>query len=585
MPKIPRSQRTIGRNRVNTGRVINTVSEEQFGFGRTKQEAVRATQQRDNSLVRAAQLGNMFKQELDRTEGMRAANGFDAERERIEAKYKQERGRNAIEKFSEYKTKLDDLKSKYSEKLSNENQTAVYNDYANRSERNFLETARSHSMAESRVYNKEVRTERRKRNVNDAVSGYSIPNRVSEKISLLDQELESEYNLEGHSQEWLANKKKEVRSEIHGAIIGKLVGEQEAGKAKAWLEANKNGLDEESYLEARKLVDSAYMIEEHQGITEGMISNGLSEREALAQARKNSKGKKEENLVSMIKRRYSEMERAGKANKNEVLMDFVAEIKSGKHYDTLLSDPAFEAMGKENQKLLLRVYEKFQEGGDTPTNLAVKGQVREMLLNPETRDKAVRDNVLEKNMDLFSTEDYLELKRFETFVARNDLGKINDYQGKNQRFQAKLNKSGIALSDKESKALKEKYYIELDRFQEETGKSATKEDEKEIFNTLTTEVIVDKDNAEWFQFGDDKKRVFELEPSDFEIGDLEGSLESIVEADLVRKGVLSELSPISERDEAIQKALAENYTYYSERMKNMGNEGNSETLIGGFGDS
>lgn len=267
----------------------------------------------------------------------------------------------------------------------------------------------------------------------------------------------------------------------------------------------------------------------------------------------------------MVKRRYSERDRSNKVDKNGMLMDLVAEIEKGVHFDEL-PVTEFQALDKNNQKLLLRVYEKYQKGGDIKTNPLIMADMREMLLNPETRDKAIRDGALEQNIDAFSTEDYIQMKRFETFVANNDQEKLKSYQTKKQVFDTKIQQAELKLAENDYKMLREKYYLELDKLQQSTGRRAEPEDEQEIFNTLTMEVITDKDNAEWLQFGDDKKMVFELTADDFELGDLEGDLESIVENDLIRKGVINDLSPIDDRDEAIQKALAENYKYYSDQI-------------------
>jgi hypothetical protein len=144
--------------------------------------------------------------------------------------------------------------------------------------------------------------------VDDAAANYNNPSKILESMAVARGEIASMAERNGWSPEVAASKLQEARSAIHKTVIEAAL-DRAPGYASSYYQANKADIDGRERAKLEKALEASSIRGAAQAAEDRIMGQGLSEADALAEARKIRDPKLRDEAVQRVTMRYGEIAR------------------------------------------------------------------------------------------------------------------------------------------------------------------------------------------------------------------------------------------------------------------------------------
>lgn len=163
-----------------------------------------------------------------------------------------------------------------------------------------------YEVQQKRAYDAGLRKARIEGAMEDAALYYNDPKRLAEA----KQKILSTHGANASANGWSNEQKNEQIendiSKMHIQVMDRMLATNQGGAAQAYFEANKGEIDGGDIIAVEKAVTQGALANTAQEATDAIMSAGMSQEDALKEARKNFKGKQRDEVVRRVKVRYAE---------------------------------------------------------------------------------------------------------------------------------------------------------------------------------------------------------------------------------------------------------------------------------------
>lgn len=155
--------------------------------------------------------------------------------------------------------------------------------------------------------------------INLAAASYADPDAIADALDDVDKRVRVQAGFNGWPPERLEAELTTQRTALHTRVIEAMVDADPAG-AREYYRENREQIAGASRAGLKELIDEGTLRAKAQDRTDAIVAKGLTETDALAEARKISDDQERDEVVSRVKVRYREME-AAKAQREKDLAD------------------------------------------------------------------------------------------------------------------------------------------------------------------------------------------------------------------------------------------------------------------------
>lgn len=430
--------------------------------------------------------------------------------------FKTVRGKQAAEKANDYKSKFDNEILDIEKSLTNPEQINQFRSLSERVYRDVDNQMQGHIFGEIRNYENEQSKASLAIVQNDALVNYKQPGKVKESLDLQKELINSQAERNGLSPEAKKSMMLAATTQTHSQIISRMVNGGDDQLAKEYYSQSKSELTGEAQAKIETVLNKSSIIGESQRQTDALLSQGLNQTDALAQARKIEDPKLRDETVRRLRNRYSERSQVAKMESNERYEKSFDILSKTKSLDSI--PPSELASMTASEEKALRAYEKqLKSGAVASTDIKVYYQLEQLA---GENKKAFKDQNLLLYADKLTPQDLKKFSRMQSVLR----GKGNDEDRKlfdgvesklsianNAMKEIGITRGSGASEDDIAKAntfMKRLDEIVVDK-QAELGRKLSNKELRQVTSDLKVEVITD----DGWVF-DTTKRVFELTRDD-----------------------------------------------------------------------
>lgn len=540
MPTVPRAQRQVQDGILPSARVTQRASDEAFGGGgrQVLEAATRATgqiakvmeQEREKALsLEASNYDREFKKAYDR-KLYDPENGFMA----LKGRAPSEGQKQYIQDFE---SEIDAKIAEVSDERLKERLVQQKNNYIS----NFHSATERHAFQEIKEYDNTSTAANLTAAQEMALTNMYEPGRIGESVEKINR-LVDEYGMRnGLPPEAITQKKREEVSKTYGSVITKMVNDGDDRTAKAFLKEIEGEIDGGTRDQLAKMIDNASIRGDSQRVADEIMQKGLSESEALAEARKIEDPKRRDEAVRRVKNRYSENKAIQERQAWEIADNAGKKLEEAGSLDVV--PPAqWDKLNYKQQMALKKREQQLKAGVEPDTDFTKYYQLEQLAA--EKRQAFGKINLIEFRPYLSDTD----FKKFSKMQAsyRQKTSEANSLfdgvESKNSIVNNALTEIGVDYSKKASDEeiqRSNKFRRRVDDLvmekQRELGREVNNKELREIVDDLRVEVVTDKG---WLW--DTEKRIFELNPGDevsMDFEDIPEAERAKIEQALVRAGI------------------------------------------------
>lgn len=236
-----------------------------------------------------------------------------------QADWSTRKGANAIGVTDEVAKYYDEASSKYGDGL-NPRQREIFAQVVERHRGHSLDSYSAHEARERSASLEESAQASIVGSVNFAVDNAENPDAISTAAADIDSRVQVMGQLNGWSHERTQIERQNYQSKMHAQVIARLA-DTDPDAAAEYLDTHADSIDPVVVTKLRKATEAATATARAQGFADEVMAAGMSEADALAEARKRFSGEDEQRAVAEIKTRHTEIgaarERAQRAAADE----------------------------------------------------------------------------------------------------------------------------------------------------------------------------------------------------------------------------------------------------------------------------
>lgn len=426
------------------------------------------------------------------------------------------RGENAFgasDKFSEeFKKKYDELSKQY---FKNDEQKALGNEVfqgALVSARNQLF---SHEAREGMRYQVDSLDSYTNVFSETAKNSYENPGELANSFEKIQTAVTAKAEVMGWSDAETKEELDRKVSDTHTGVITRMLTDNKAPLAKEYFKQNKDRISSDDYAKIKgALEEGSYQAESQMKASE-IMSKHQDMGSALEAARKIKDPELQDRVVRRVKTRFNEQEEIKRDEIKKNYNNAYEILVANKSYDSIPANVLANLDVNQKEKLK-SIEDKLLNGNDT-SDLEVYYELELLASNPETRNNFLQLNLLDYR-DKLSASDFKKIASWQS-DAMSDKGKarLDGIESKANIVNSALRAMDIdysAKANKKNAVRSANFRRKVDELvmqkQEETGRKVNNQELRDIVETLSVEVITDRNLILW----DDRKKVFELSPEE-----------------------------------------------------------------------
>lgn len=267
-----------------------------------------------------ASVGNIAKREQDRRDAdrlFRTEAQMNDEYRKFETSLQDRRGQNAWGVTSDVEKWFTDNGDRYLSDLENQNQRDLFGRKLTELRQRSMESATRFEAQERRVSLEESARASIETATNLAAASWNNPDAVSAAKRDVLQRVQVQAGLNGWTPERRTAEEAQALTNLHLQVI-QAMADKDPDAARKYFTANREeiaGADRDS---VEKVVDAGELRLKSQRASDALVDGGLSESDALRQAREKYEGELRDAVVERVKRRYADAEAAKTARERQV---------------------------------------------------------------------------------------------------------------------------------------------------------------------------------------------------------------------------------------------------------------------------
>lgn len=533
MPRVPQAQRQV-QTAIATGQQLNVqTSREAFGGGESLNQL---TQAATKTLGTVESIVQKQRDEAAKVEYNRLyKKAIEAKNAAIHGKngYYNYKGRDAADQFKPTKESFSKTLAEIEKDTSNDKVKAMFGDLKNKLEVELDGQMQSHSFREMQEYDNQESAALIEQLKEDAILNYreqveTVDPMTGQKIekSKIQINLEEQSNAiedlgerNGWPEEMIKNKQLEAKSGTHYGIITRMINNSEDKLAKEYfnMAKEKGEFTPEDITKLEKVVNTSNIIGESQRFTDDIMNRGISQSEALVEARKITDPELRDETVRRVKNRYAENKQLEALQQEENYNKVLTTLEQTRTLDGIPKEQLLTMSGTQISALKKREAQ-LAKGKTTRTNLKTYNDLMTMATTPEMRD-AFLGKVLGEHVNDLSESDYKKFVDLQGKLRKNDPaanGIVDGFRSDRQVVTDALR--SVKIDPKKKPDVANKFYYMID---EKVQKWKEENNSKSIPNTELQKMVDDMlvqgviEGSGFLGFFQTEKRKFELERGEF----------------------------------------------------------------------
>lgn len=387
----------------------------------------------------------------------------------------------------------------------------------------------------------------------EAVLNYQDPSRIEQSLYRQQAAVTksmARFGIEEGSPQAI-KMRKEVESETHAAVINRMLADGKDSLAEKYFSENKDKIDSKKSDALKKNLEEGSVRGKSQRSADLIVARAESMADALEKARQIGDPKVRDATEDRIKDYYRLQELATEERQRQV---FTAALKSVDEAGIAAQKPPpdqWNAMSVQQQNSLLARIDRLRGGEAVTTDRSTYQKLAHMAASDPAKFK--RED-LQLYGEKLSLPDYKKFVDMQNEAKSGNTKKLDGFLGAREVVKSVLPKELRFAKSGTDKARRAEDFInavnlQAERIQEQTGKTLSDKELRELAEDLRVEGIVSKPWGPFGIFGGEKKMLFEFDPA----VDTEGfrhSYEDIPsrEKQRIREAFQAEGVPFTEQD-------------------------------------
>jgi hypothetical protein len=283
--------------------------------------------------------------------------------------------------------------------LTNDEQKMAFKRYQIERGAQIDRTVQRHVSGEILRYDNDVTTNFIKNEQDAAIKSYKDPSRVMLSLENQKKAIADFGQRNGLSKEEIDQKSSALVSATHKEIISRMITNDEDMAAMNYYKTMKDQIKGSDLGDVEKLVEAGSLRGSSQRFVDNVMKEGLDETKALEKARSISDPKLRDATVDRIRNEFNIKDAAEKNKLEDLHVNALNMIDNGQVKD-LYKIPGWNEMGVSQRNSLENYMQSKISGANIKTDPAVYYDLKTMASIPETRDKFLKMNLMEKRNSL-----------------------------------------------------------------------------------------------------------------------------------------------------------------------------------------
>lgn len=335
------------------------------------------------------------------------------------------------------------------------------------------------------------------RNEQDAAIASLDPERISLSVQRQKEEVEKFAQRNGLSQADAEQKSAELISKTHSGVINRMLTNDQDQAAKAYFEANKDGVKGDDLAAVEKLLEVGSSRGTSQRFVDGVLKKKVPETEALSMAREQFKDepKMRDTVYDRIKMEYAIRDSAKKKDLEDMHVNALNVIDQGGGKElTKVRGWTQMEVGQRNS---LTAYAKLKaEGKEPKTDWNYYTELQTKASTEATRDEFLKEDPTAWRLSLNDAK-YTEMVKLQSSMRKGDRnadGELKNFTQMDTSLKAIFKEAGFAPDNKDE-FNKFKYMLgeQQDVVQRNTGKKMSTQEYKDAAREMVKKRVLERD--------------------------------------------------------------------------------------------
>lgn len=455
----------------------------------------------------AARVASTMQEQEDANNVLRAETEIKARIAEKQIEFKDRRGQNAWGLTKEATTVWDENYKDINTGLTSQRQQQMLAQRTANVRLSFFESMSAHEQTQRR----EALESNAKANIQATISFATANAGNPDVLAESRADIERHVGFLAQSNGWTPDRRKveltEELTNMHTQVIQELALES-PNAASEYFKATKKEIDGLQHAELKTFIEDASSRAVAQRAGDEAVVTGMSEEEALAGARKKFEGKQEEKVVAEIKARFKEQRDTIKTNQNEAF-DTAWDILAREKRFTAIEPGLLRTLSGQQIQALENAASQ-QVEGDPSTEFTRFYELMDVARNSPAEFAKLDLRLHFAKLSPAHRERLITLQTGAATKTPGYLKAVTTEQRLNNAYR-QLNLVGkLSESEQRQKGqFADEVYDRISDEQERVGRDLTSQQEKEIIDNLSREVVVDPGFL-W----DTTQMVFELNEDD-----------------------------------------------------------------------
>lgn len=521
MPIVPQPRQQVGLEALPGVRTAVDAPIEAFGGG-----AANPRLDVSELETQARTIFEQAKHQADQTAVVNAASQISDAETQLTLQTRQRIGQDAFSAPDDVSKEYEKTAAQIEQGLTNDTQRAAFQQIK-ASHWSALNTAvQTHVADQRQKYDAQVTDSYLANERNAAITNYDDPQRVAMAVVNQGAAIEDHLNRIYHGQippGVLEQAKLAAASATHIDVIDRMLANGQDLTAKAYYGQVKDQITGADSTKIEKALEVGSKRGESQRQADKILAETtLTEPEAVAKARAITDPDVRDATEERVRREYTERAQAARAQRDATFQRASDQLESARGDVNQISPTDWANLTLQERSSLRAYGKQLLEGTPVKTDLATYYSLRAMAVNPETKDKFLKHNLM-NDKGLLSETDFKSMVDLQAGLQSGDQ-KAEDRLHALRTGDQIVNDAieGIGLGVVPSKREKDKPVIDtikrsidaqVEALQQRTGKPATSTEIQQITDQILTQHVV---STPGWLYGTNqaKKRLFEMTPDD-----------------------------------------------------------------------
>lgn len=329
---------------------------------------------------------------------------------------------------------------------------------------------------------------------NAAVTGYQTPGEVGKQINTIDQTIRLNGDMNGESPEAVNLRLKQAHSKVYSSVLSQMITDGNYLGAQQYFKAHSSEFLANDKATAQAHLQVGTVRGKSQEYADSIMGKGIAESDALAEARQIKDPQIRDETVRRVQSRYATDAMLLKQQQVQNYQSIADQIEQGKSTDSI--DPAKWLMLTPGQRNTMLSREKQIRSGMQPTT---NWKIYTRLMTEGA--KLADENLYDYRDKLADSQYNAVLREQQSAIASNKAhnGKMTTGLSFNQMVLDHAQSIGMVPTTSQSHwgsddaknyaDFREEVNLEMQAYQESTGKKATPKDIRDIMNRLAVSKV------------------------------------------------------------------------------------------------